>query len=706
MRKGLFILLGVLLGLTGIKAQEPDLSKLTSTQDKIKAWIAYCESLHLNSKNSSGNYTALQQAALKGVNLAPADDPEDRGHFYYFAAFGYYYQVKFDSAQYCYYQCLHEAQKAKDAQMIANACVALIPVNFQLQQQSKVDSCKDILQSVMDTTHNTNILQDGYSALGSYYQQKSYYSAAQNYLIKSIELRKKIVDTTQDPKVKLNYAILCYMLAKLYGNTDMHDKGLASLKEGQKFAIYSPLVDTRYLSSFTEEFCTSGNIDSALYYDSLLELRSRNSPVVLSESVSADISIAQYYINNKQYNRAGPFVEKADALATKSKSPILIYQSQMAKGRYLKETGKPAEAIILLNQSMPVARKISREEYTEVLKYMAEAQEAVGNKNAALQYYKQYTQQLDSLTKETVSRNIADQETRYQTSQKEQRIAVLDKENQLEVLELQNAYRTRLLLVVGLAALGVIALLLYFNYRDKEKLNQILNKKNDQLGELNDQLAVANETKAKLFGIIGHDLRAPIGKIVQLLQIQKESPDLMNEQSRQKHEEKLKTASENVLETMEDLLLWSKSQMQHFTPQFSPVKISETIQKEINFLHESTEDKNLKVHNEVPSGFVQNTDENFLSVIIRNLLQNSVKYGDEGSTISISAAGRKILITNQMVHARTEDLNRLLENTQVNSKSSGMGLQIAKDLTTSIQARIFFQQQDNQHLTAVISWEK
>ena len=90
---------------------------------------------------------------------------------------------------------------------------------------------------------------------------------------------------------------------------------------------------------------------------------------------------------------------------------------------------------------------------------------------------------------------------------------------------------------------------------------------------MNQHLAEANETKARLFGIIGHDLRSPVSKIVQLLQLQKESPDILSEEAGKLHGERLKKASENVLETMEDLLIWSKSQMQSFNPQFVPVKI-------------------------------------------------------------------------------------------------------------------------------------
>ncbi len=307
----------------------------------------------------------------------------------------------------------------------------------------------------------------------------------------------------------------------------------------------------------------------------------------------------------------------------------------------------------------------------------------------------------DSLNKEKISRTFADLETHYQTNEKIQRIASLDKENRLHVLELENASRTRLLLVLGLAALGVISLLLYFIYRNKERLNRILNERNDQLDELNHRLAAANETKTRLFGIISHDLRSPVGKIISLLQIQKERPGLMNEEARQKHDARLKIASENVLETMEDLLLWSKSQMQHFSISLKPVHIADVLQKEVNLLQEHLPEEDIRIISRVPSSFVRQTDENFLSVIVRNLLMNAVRHGDGDSTISVSADGSLLLISNRSVSVNVAVLNERLSAGEIDSGSSGLGLQIVRDLADAIGAKVYFRQQETM-LTAVL----
>src|ERR1700733_3676788 len=94
-------------------AQEPDLSKLNDYKAKINIWLSYCESLRLNSSSGKSNFPELQRAALKGITLTLANDAADRSRFFFYAGFGCYYQVKFDSAQYYLYKSLYEAERAK-----------------------------------------------------------------------------------------------------------------------------------------------------------------------------------------------------------------------------------------------------------------------------------------------------------------------------------------------------------------------------------------------------------------------------------------------------------------------------------------------------------------------------------------------------------------------------------------------------------------
>ena len=705
--RGILTLVLLLVGWVGFSQQPPAAPvapRLDTIRDyavKMTAWTAYCDSLRLN---ASANALRLQQAGLQGMRLAQPDDFEHQARFASTAALGYYYQTKFDSAQHFFYRSLHAAQAGNLTNQIVRACVTLIPVNFQLQQLDKMDSCKTVLQSIVDTSHDRRLLEDGYYALGGYYQDKSYYSTAQDYFIRSIELREPEVDTVADPKRKFDFAIQCDMLSKLYLNTQMTDKSLAALRKGQRFASVSPNVANRLTSSFVEAFTTSGLIDSALYYDRQLESNVPNPLLFPSEIVSSDLNIAIYYLDQHDYPKALPFIDKADSVSAKVGSPVLNFQVQMTRARYFNGTGQYQPAIGLLLQSLPVARQLNKELYASDLNYMAQAQKGKGDRDAALDYYEQYVAVTDSINKEKLSRTFADLETHYKTHEQEAQIASLNAVDRLHVLELENASRTRLVLVLGLFGLGIISLLLYFIYRSKDRLNRLLNDRNHQLDELNHELARANDTKALLFGIIGHDLRGPVGKIIRMLELQKERPEVFTPEARAAHEERLKKASENVLETMEDLLIWSKSQMQHFHPELHVVALAEVCHKEIAAMQDQLDEKQVTIENRVPPGLTRASDENFLSVILRNLLQNAIVHG-EGSRIVVDATGSEITITNDAPATDASVLNQRIGEGWIDSGRSGLGLQLAADLASRIGARFFFRGREGA-LTAVLVWDK
>jgi signal transduction histidine kinase len=442
-----------------------------------------------------------------------------------------------------------------------------------------------------------------------------------------------------------------------------------------------------------------------LHYNNLLAIHTKNQSIFPSEIVSSNLNIAIYYIDHKEYNKAIHYVNKGDSIAAIIQSPFLIFQAQMIKGRYLEETGRFEQAISLLTQALPVAKQLNKDLYSNILQSMALAYKGKGDLKIALQYYEMYSQAKDTLIKEKISRTFADLETHYQTNEKENRITSLNQKNKLDVLELKQASNTRKILILGLISLGIFSLLLYFIYRNKEKLNKLLNQRNQQLDELNNELSIANDTKAKLFGVISHDLRSPVSSIVQLLHLQKENPEHFNSELQNQYNERLNKASENVLETMEDLLLWSKSQMNNFTPQYKKIKIAPLLFQEAELFEEQIKEKELHININVSPEISHCTDENFIIVILRNLIQNTIKQCDNKATIIINADVNTITITNPSGNKNAADLNSILQQTQISSKYSGLGLQIVKDLATRLGIKIFYKQLDDSTITAVLSWE-
>ncbi len=693
-----------------IAAQQaaPDFSRIKDYQLQMDSLKRYCNQLLGSDATKGDNFPEALICGLKGLQLARKDDHKSISQFALVTGVAYYNAMRFDSALVYMKRSARESQQAGAVGLIAWSQSNLIPLYMQTQQIQRADSVAETLKTIADTTKDEIALTKCYYGLGNYYYLKSYYATAQGYFLKSIDINKRISDTSNDNRYRMEYAVQSYMLYKIYGNNELFDKALAALKDGSRYMHSSSALNIRYHSAYVDAYTTLpiANIDSALYYYHRLEEIPRTNKGVGSEYVMSNIAIAQYYVKTKDYPRAMTYIDKGMALAEESKAPFLIHQVQNIKGLYKFHTGAYDEAIELLLQAIAISRNVNKGNYLESVHAIAEAYKAKGDLKQAIDYYDLYDKEKDTFTRANMNRYFADLDVQYRTREKEKQISSLSTANKVRELELKNAQRLRLFLIGGLVALGIISLLLYRIYRNKEKLNKALNDRNRELDKLNARLALANESKAKLFGIFSHDLRSPVSKIAQFLRLQKENPDLFNDNARSEYHEKFTNVTDNLLNTMEDLLLWSKSQMENFTPEYHAVALRDLALKEINLLHSQIEEKNLVIDNQIPESFLSVTDENFVSIILRNLLQNAVRYSQSSAIVLLETQDSSLLISNPSTSGiSAAALNELLEKGAVSSNNFGLGLQISKDLAERIGIRFYFKERQPGTVTAVLEWE-
>jgi len=113
----------------------------------------------------------------------------------------------------------------------------------------------------------------------------------------------------------------------------------------------------------------------------------------------------------------------------------------------------------------------------ESYRFMINIDSALGDKTAMIAHYKEYTNLLDSNFRITKIRQAEELQVVYETQEKENQIAALNKQ----------AKQTKLiknLTLGGIAAVIIIAALLYRQNRLKQKSNKIITSQNEQLQDL------------------------------------------------------------------------------------------------------------------------------------------------------------------------------------------------------------------------------
>jgi signal transduction histidine kinase len=174
----------------------------------------------------------------------------------------------------------------------------------------------------------------------------------------------------------------------------------------------------------------------------------------------------------------------------------------------------------------------------------------------------------------------------------------------------------------------------------------------------------------------------------------------LDEEKRTRLNDKVQSATGSLLETMEELLLWSKTQMNHFEPKIATVNVHDVIQECLKLLQLNIDAKNINIQNSVSENQTIKTDEYFLQTILRNLLQNAVKASPDSSSIQIYWKDNTILIQNEGEVFTQKDYELTLKKELDKNSLSGLGLKLAEELSGKINARISFGDNQNSEKTS------
>jgi signal transduction histidine kinase len=254
--------------------------------------------------------------------------------------------------------------------------------------------------------------------------------------------------------------------------------------------------------------------------------------------------------------------------------------------------------------------------------------------------------------------------------------------------------------VSGLLLLGVIGGLLFYQQNSGQKANK-------KLQALNTELEEANKAKIRFMGILNHDLRSPVATLLQFLQLQQESPELLDEANKKRLENKTISSVENLLVSMEDLLLWSKGQMQNFKPFCKKIEIK-SIFEDTQRHFESQE--HIKINFLSSENLTLLTDENYLKTIIRNLTGNAIGAlsNIENPKITWKAweeNGQKLIsVTDNGPGATDDQFKALFSDSEAIGIKSGLGLHLIRDLAKAINCTISVKSKPDEGTTFILTF--
>ncbi len=172
-------------------------------------------------------------------------------------------------------------------------------------------------------------------------------------------------------------------------------------------------------------------------------------------------------------------------------------------------------------------------------------------------------------------------------------------------------------------------------YKVEERTAEI-QRKNQLLEQQKEELEGLNQLKTKLFSILAHDMRSPLGTLQSLLSIA--GKDLLPPEDFQRMLNNIHTNLGNTTEMLEKLLTWANSQLKGAQVKAEHFSVNEWLTSLERLYTVTTRQKSIDFSMTVADNLWMYADEDMMTLTLGNLVNNAVKFTPEGGEISIEAS--------------------------------------------------------------------
>lgn len=162
-------------------------------------------------------------------------------------------------------------------------------------------------------------------------------------------------------------------------------------------------------------------------------------------------------------------------------------------------------------------------------------------------------------------------------------------------------------------------------------------KQSQKLNELNDALQKSNEAKDQLFSIISHDLKTPFSGFLGLVKLMIEDFENMESDDMKLNLESIHSAAKRLYALLENLLEWSRLQAGKINFNPENVNLFDTVNNVLNIYESILQKKRISIKNNIIPSYYLNADSNMLQTILRNLINNAIKYTHKNGLITLDA---------------------------------------------------------------------
>lgn len=386
---------------------------------------------------------------------------------------------------------------------------------------------------------------------------------------------------------------------------------------------------------------------------------------------------------------------------------IAVYQIWLSRieqqSRNMQQALTYSQEGLLLSKRFKLMDQIrdSYEQLANVYTAMGRYQEA----NEALKNYYAYR---DSIVNTETITKIANLRTDFEVGQKQA---------ELDVVRAQDSFKTKVAWFLAVLLLGLVVFV-YVNYRQyryTQRLAVLLKRQNHERQQQKIALEAAVAAKDRLFSVVAHDLRGPIGAMSNLVILANDAMANSEWGDLQSILIMMGDSNREVENLLNSLLHWSIGQRGTYTTKVETVDFTRLVQSVIDVYGPIAFAKGVHI-SFVPQyeEHLIETDLNSWAVIVRNLVNNAVKFTHLGGVVTVSAQQRpdylELKVSDTGIGMDPEFAQNVFASSvnqsqwgTASEKGLGIGLSLVKDFVVMNGGQISVESQLGQGTTFTVT---
>jgi len=511
---------------------------------------------------------------------------------------------------------------------------------------------------------------------------------------------------------------LVYAMKQLNSNPDLETKDYChyfrgwSLREKQlykqskiEFSLINKSFQYYYLvdNSIGLLFYFEKNFEKAIVYflkaeKGILDHKYENEISVLYENIGI------CYLHLDEYTKAEFYLTK-DALLNPKQITKNVVRANINIANFYYAQYKDQQAIYYFQKAYALSKNIKDLDLKQTTAFnMAVVEENRGDYKKALIYRKESTRWKDSLNNQNKIWAVADFEKKFAVAQKQKQIKVLEVENKLKDTQRNTLF---------FASIGLLLIITggVYLYSQKVKNAKTILLQKNKLDEL-------NTTKDQLFSIVSHDLRSSVNALK--TSNAKLSATLETKNYDELHQLIIQnsTIANGAYSLLDNLLHWAMLQTKQLYFHKESIHLYSIVQQiEYNY-KPLLLDKAITFENSVSKNIFIFVDLDSLKIILRNLLDNAIKFSNENGKISfytqeINPDFCDLIIEDNGIGMSENTIKELLQEGELLAKKSGseiigtgLGLQLCKQMIKKNSSTLVIESETNKGTKMILSFPK